>query len=84
MYKQLKTSQKLHSSQIPFDYYVFFCRNKQEISRKENSEWHFYKQLSAYDSFAWDFLFDILEVVEFPHLFISWLEQCATTAQKKI
>ncbi|KAL0290141.1 UNVERIFIED_CONTAM: hypothetical protein Sradi_7056400 [Sesamum radiatum] len=34
----------------------------------------------AYDSVQWDFLLQILKLFNFPSQFISWVEQCVTTA----
>lgn len=38
----------------------------------------------AYDSVAWEFLFDVMEGMEFPGLFISWVKQCVSTAMFSI
>ncbi|KAL0291608.1 UNVERIFIED_CONTAM: putative mitochondrial protein [Sesamum radiatum] len=34
----------------------------------------------AYDSVQWDFLLETLKIFNFPSQFISWVEQCVTTA----
>lgn len=36
--------------------------------------------MKAYDSVAWDFLFEVMAIMEFPSPFISWVRQCVTTA----
>ncbi|KAL0294292.1 UNVERIFIED_CONTAM: hypothetical protein Sradi_6894300 [Sesamum radiatum] len=34
----------------------------------------------AYDSVQWDFLLETLKIFKFPHRFVTWMEQCVTTA----
>ncbi|KAL0285152.1 UNVERIFIED_CONTAM: Retrovirus-related Pol polyprotein from type-2 retrotransposable element R2DM [Sesamum radiatum] len=38
----------------------------------------------AYDSVQWDFLFETLKLFQFPLQFITWIEQCVTTAMFSI
>lgn len=36
--------------------------------------------MKAYDLVDWEFLFDVMTAIEFPHLYIFWIKQCATSA----
>lgn len=37
--------------------------------------------IKAYNSVAWAFLFDVMEVFDFPRLFIHWVRQYVTGAK---
>lgn len=40
--------------------------------------------MKAYDTVAWDFLFEIMKIMEFPNSFIGWVKQCVTTTMFSI
>ncbi|XP_058203052.1 uncharacterized protein LOC131317521 [Rhododendron vialii] len=40
--------------------------------------------MKAYDSVSWGYLFEIMQIMGFPSLFIRWVHQCVTTAMYSI
>lgn len=40
--------------------------------------------VKAYDNLNWDFLFNILEALDLPEVFISWIRECVTTTSFSI
>ena len=40
--------------------------------------------MKAYDNVRWEFLFDILEAMGFPSIFIGWIKACVTTPSYSI
>ena len=40
--------------------------------------------MKAYDNVRWEFLFDVLEAMGFPSIFIVWIKACVTSPSYSI